>query len=175
MIEQPLPANGTQIPPSPINGLNNGTPSKIEQSPAAQYQETLNPNAPPHRNSFPQAMFMQPQAVTHTQPQSPLTHQQPWPATYTLLPQPHPQEQNSGQGPTLTSPIYPTFSQGIATGLSTPGAYPSIPTSLASLLNHSGQLYMGFQPPSAEPVKRRRRCGHRPWGSVDDILSKPLF
>ncbi|ETI27176.1 hypothetical protein G647_09859 [Cladophialophora carrionii CBS 160.54] len=146
MVDQPSKPNGTHKPISPINGSNTGLTVNVEQ-PAMSFQEPPNPNSLKHRNSLPQSMFMQSQILPPNPPQSPLTHQQSWPPTYTLLPQPQAQGQITGQGSALTSPIYPSFSQAATSGLSTPGTYPPIPTSLASLLNDSGNFYVGYQTP----------------------------
>ena len=148
MVDQSPKTNNIQSPLSLVNGAISGSQMKVEQSPAISFQEPPNPNIVKHRNSFPQPMFMHSQIMPHGQPQSPLTHQQSWPATYNLLPQPQAQGQVTGQASNLTSPIYPTFSQATLGGISTAGTYASIPTSLASLLHPSttsDNIYMSYQ------------------------------
>ncbi|KAJ9605773.1 hypothetical protein H2200_009622 [Cladophialophora chaetospira] len=149
MVDQSPRANNIQSPISPVNGSVPGPQVKVEQSPAMSFQEPPNSNSGQHRNSFHHSSFMQSQVVTHSQPQTPLNHQQSWGPTYNLLPQPQPQAQVSGQGSALASPIYPSFTQASNGGMSTPGSYSSIPTSLASLLHpstNSHNIYMSYQP-----------------------------
>src|ERR1700743_760215 len=125
MVEEPPQTNGNHVPATPVNGFNTGQQVKVEQSPAVPYQEPPNHNSLKHRVSFPQPMFIPPQAVPQPPPQSPLNPQQPWPGTYPPLPQPQSQGPALGQRSTLASPIYPTYSQATTSGLSTPGTYPS--------------------------------------------------
>ncbi|KIW88362.1 uncharacterized protein Z519_10931 [Cladophialophora bantiana CBS 173.52] len=150
LIEQPPTTKNAQSPLSPVNLLNAGGPLKIEQPNTLPFQENTSPNATMHRNSLPQLVFMPSQGIPQSQPPSPLTHPQPqrhWDGSYPFLPHPLPSGQGSGQGSTVTSPIFAAFPQTPISGLSTSVSIPTIPTSLASLLNDSGSLYMSYPTP----------------------------
>ncbi|EXJ83414.1 hypothetical protein A1O1_07037 [Capronia coronata CBS 617.96] len=112
-----------------------------------------------HEKTLPQPIFMHAQVRTQSQPQSPSTPhppQQQWPLSLPFLPQP--QQMNPGQHQGRTTPvaavnpitpIYPAFAISPANGLATLASpVQSIPTSLASLLNNSGSMYVSYPTPS---------------------------
>lgn len=147
MVGQSPKTNNVHHSLSPINGATIGAQLKAERSPSIPIQEPPKPNSVKDRNSISQPTGVQPQFPPHSQPQSPLNHQQSWQSTYTVLPQPQGQAPVSVQGSSLASPIYPTFTQASMGGISTPGNYPSIPNSLASLLQPPGDFYTSYQLP----------------------------
>ncbi|KIW84735.1 hypothetical protein Z517_00123 [Fonsecaea pedrosoi CBS 271.37] len=149
LLEQPPKGHNSRSPISPVNHSIVGGTVKVEQANALPFQEHPSPNAAMHRSNPPQPMFM-PQGIPQNHPTSPLAHQQTqrqWTDTFSFLPQPPTAGHAPEQGPGVTSPIFTSFAPSPITGLSTSASMPAIPTSLASLLNDSGNLYMHFSPP----------------------------
>lgn len=157
----PQPPKNVQPPAFvPVNG------SSIPHHHHHQHHKPEPPNHKPGldllnsrlKHTLPQPIFMQHAQVRRTpsQPQSPPVLQPPqqqWPLSLPFLatPQPLSTGPSAGFNP-ASSPIYPTFSHSPAGALSTlVSPIPSIPTSLASLLNDSGSLYVSYSTPSQAP------------------------
>ena len=147
LVDQPPKGNTIPTPVSPGTGPNSDPPLKVEQSPGLSLQDLPKSLPLNHSNGVHQSVFMSQHGVPQHQPQSPLTYQPQWAGGYSLLPQPQSQGQLGEQATTLTSPIYSTFSRAGISGLSTPGSYPSVPTSLAPLLKQSGNYYVSYPTP----------------------------
>ncbi|KIX93253.1 uncharacterized protein Z520_11109 [Fonsecaea multimorphosa CBS 102226] len=150
LIEQPVKSNSAQSPLSPANLPNAGGSMNVEQSNTLLFREHSSPNTTMHRNSLPQPMYMPSQGIAQSHPTSPLTHQQSqrqWSGTFSFLSQPLPPGHGHEQVSGVTSPIFTAFAQSPISGLSTSASMPAIPTSLASLLNDSGNLYMSYPTP----------------------------
>ncbi|KAK5387908.1 hypothetical protein LTS13_000844 [Exophiala xenobiotica] len=127
-----------QLPFISVNGSAASQPQhhyRQEPQPHFPYPDS---QLPLHRkNSLPHPTFM-PAHTPSSQSQPP----QPWSPSFAYLPQPHPHSQ-----PQVTSPIYSAFSQSPMSGLSAGPVQQSVPTSLASLLNDSGSIYVNYPTP----------------------------
>jgi hypothetical protein len=127
-----------QLPFISVNGSAASQPQhhhRQEPQPPFPYPDS---QLPLHRkNSLPHPTFM----PTHT-PSSQSQPPQPWSPSFAYLPQPHPHSQTQ-----VTSPIYSAFSQSPMSGLSAGPVQQTVPTSLASLLNDSGSIYVNYPTP----------------------------
>ncbi|EXJ87367.1 hypothetical protein A1O3_04326 [Capronia epimyces CBS 606.96] len=146
----PKPPNSIQ-PPSfvPVNGPGIPLRHKLEllnQAPSLE-AETLR-----RKHTLPHPVFIHSQVRPQSQPQSPSNQSsslQPWPLSIPFLAQPQSLNLGHPAAANPSSPIYPAFGQSPAGGLATLASpIQSIPTSLASLLNNSGGLYVNYPSPS---------------------------
>jgi hypothetical protein len=140
VIPQPPKASNTHVHVS--NGASIGPNVKVEQSSATAGLQDFPTQG--HQGSTSRSVYMQQQMSSQIPSQSSMPNQQSWSAAYSLLPQPPASTPSTGAGSNLTSPVYPNFSQSAMSPAAAPDAYAPVPTSLASLLNGSGNFYANY-------------------------------
>lgn len=146
MVESPSKQNSVQTRFIPVNGSYIGQSHQVDQHDPDPYQGSHHPSSG-NPNSLPQPLFTQTQVGSQGQEESPPQRpQQQWAPPFSLLPQP--QANGPGPGPITTSPIYPAFSPSSSASATATTAIQTMPTSLASLLNDSGSVYMNYPTPS---------------------------